>query len=292
MYKALAFTLAALLAVTLFASCGKDDVLPAVPETQATTGEDIPAIVNPETMDPDDQTIGEGEPSEAITTAVPTTTEEPTTEEPTTAAPKKPSGKEEIIAYVNGAMQKVRQEKPGYSFVERTDIDDSKMKTSSGLLDAVIPGIMRSAKGDYDWSAPQVTPRGADHNGVMPKVDLQGAWIKSATCSESGNDYKFRVSFVDEHAVNLVDANAVMHGRVMSAMVKSDIEDGAGKYGVKINKFDSFYSDSYIELIVDKSTGAVKKIHSFISLQATMTAKFGFTADASLPLANERNYTF
>jgi len=217
---------------------------------------------------------------------------ETTTEETTTGVPKT---KAEIIAYVNTTMQKVRAEKPGYTFTERTVIDDSRVSSSSGLINTIAPPAIRMAKGLWsNWTDPSVKAKGANHDGVHPKVDLTDNMIKSATCTERGGVYTIRIYFVNEHVSELpVDEKSTMHGKVMSAMEKGGIEDGVGQIpGLTMNKFDVLYSGSYIELTVDKTTGMPKKINSYVDMYVNMEARLGFNVDAAIPIGGDRVFTF
>ena len=289
----LALGLAALMLFACAACNGGKPEPTTAPETEITTTE-------PETLDVV-MTTGEDDTSEEPTTVDTTTTEEPSTVpgETTTIAPTtvagKPATKAEIIAYINTMMNKVRAEKPGYTFTERTVIDDSRISSSSGLINTVAPPAIRMAKGLWsNWTDPSVKAKGADHNGVHPKVDLTDKMIKSATCTESGGVYTIRVYFIDEHVPELpVDEKSTMHGRVMSAMEKGGIEDGVSKIpGLTMNKFDILYSGSYIEMTIDKATGMPKKINSYVDMYVNMEAKLGFNVDAAIPIGGDRVFTF
>ncbi|MCL1952780.1 MAG: hypothetical protein FWF60_08145 [Oscillospiraceae bacterium] len=226
------------------------------------------------------------------------TTEEPTTEETTTAETTTgvPQSKAEIIAYVNEVMKRVREEKPGYTFTERTVIDDQRISSSKGFINSVAPPLVRMAKGIWSkWTDPDVKAKGADHGGVHPKVDLTDSMVKSATCTESGGTYSIRINFVNENVPELpVNESSTMHGRVMSAMEKGGIEDGAGQVGVTMSKFGILYSGSYILMTVNKATGLPTKINSYVAENVDMIAKvplFG-EVDAKLPIAGDRMFTF
>ena len=68
------------------------------------------------------------------------------------------AGKAEIIAYVNGVMKKVRHDKPGYSFQERTIIDDTKISSASKLVDTLAPPVIRAAKSQWSKSCSTTCP--------------------------------------------------------------------------------------------------------------------------------------
>jgi len=275
--RLLALCAAAALLFTL-AACTKDKPSdPAEPDASVTTA------VEPDTLDV------------VVTTDVVEPVDEPETEtttvEETTGVP---SGKTEIVAYVNEVMAKVREEKPGYTKQERTHIDDKKITSSSGFIQSIAPPIIRMAKNTYsNWSDPKVKEKGGNHDGVMPKTDLKDSWVKSASLKDSGSTYNIRINLVDERVRELpANDKDTMHGKITMSFTKSDIEDGAGKVGVKILKFDCLYNGSYIEMTVDKATGLPKKIVAYTAEKVDLEAKLAFTVDASLPLANETMYTF
>ena len=203
--SALILGLAALLLFTC-AAC-KDDPDP----TETTTAIDPYAlktdVTTAETGTSED--ISNTEPTSTEITSAEVSTTKPaenssvvtaTTETPaTTEANKKPGTKAEILAYINTAMQKLRGDKPGYTFTDRMIIDETKVSSENGFINTVAPTIIGMAKSAWaNWSDPVVTAKGADHSKVPPKTDLQDNWIKSATCTESGANYVIRVNIVQE----------------------------------------------------------------------------------------------
>ena len=302
--SALALGLAALLLFACAACGGGNKPEPTEPETsEATTTE-------PESLDVA-ATTGEDETSEEPASVDETTTEAPSTKPGETTAegatttvapttvPGKPSTKAEIVAYYNTAVAKVKADKPGYSFQERTHIDDTKISSSKGFLNAIAPAIVKMAKGLFSkWTDPSVKAKGADHGGFPPKAEIKPEWIKSATCTESGNSYQIRLNLVDEHVPELPESTQnTIHGKTIDRGVynRSSVMDGVEQLnGIDINKFACNYSGSYIDATVNKATGAIVKVTTWCSCQADVIAKvpvFG-ELDASVPLANESEYIF
>ena len=249
--------------------------------------EEITTELEPDTLD-----VASTE-DEDTTEEEDTTEGETTTEEATTGAPKT---KEEIIDYFNAAMVKVRADKPGYTNQERTLIDDTKISSSKGWINTIAPPIIRMAKGIWSsWSDPSVKAKGTDHSGLRPVSDIQSAWVKSATCTESGGNYSIRLYLVDERVRELpINESDTMHGKAIACYTKGDITDGAGDVGVDISKFDCRYSGSYIDCTINKATGAMVKMNTYSNAQVDLEAKVPVlgTLDASLPLAQERMFTF
>ena len=249
-------------------------------------------------------TTGEDDISEEPATVDAATAEEPstapgetTTEAPTTLAGK-PSTKAEIVAYYNTAVKKVKADKPGFVMNDRTHIDDQQIWISSSLLDAIAPGIIRMAKGAWsNWSDDRVTAKGASHDKFPPLADIQDSWIKSATCTESGNNYVIRINLVDERVATLpADNKSTMHGKVMDNGVHTtgSIQEGASDVGVNISKWDAQYRGSYINATINKTTGAIVSVIYYVDSLVSVTVKVPIISaqDATIPLATETRYVF
>jgi len=265
----------------------------AAPETEVTTTE-------PETLDVAGTSVGE-ETTEEPATMDGTTAETSGTvpgetsaiEAPTTMAGK-PATKAEIVAYVNTVMTNVRTVKPGYSMQEITHIDEDGITSSRGAIKTLAKGAVALSKGFWSkWTDPKVKEKGDDHNGVNPKTDLQESWVKSASCSESGNTYTIRVNIIDERVTKLPENEKdTMHGKIMMAQTKGGIEDGAAQIGIKMSKAEILYSGSYIVLTVNKTTGLPSKITAYTNYKLDMVADVLGGIDAVIPLANEKMFTF
>jgi len=280
----LAFGAAALLLAC--AACGGNPDPTTTPETEA-----IITTAEPGTL-------------EIVTSEVEETTEELTTVDvTTTAAPTtvsgKPSTKAEIVDYFNAAYKKVKAEKPGYTSHERTVIDKDKISSSKSWLESVASLVLPFAEGAFTkWTDPEVTARGADHSGLPPYVDVDPRWVKSAICTESGGNYMIRLNLVDESVPVLPkDGRTTIHGRMLDRGVYNweAVMDGIGQIPVikiEVNKFACKYSGSYLDAVIDRATGAVVKVTTWVNCQAEVEVKvpvFG-ALDASLPLGNESEY--
>ena len=302
MVKKVLALLAVLALLLAFASCKKAD--PQEETTvETTTAEDLAVVVTePDTTQTEEDT---SEPEDTTTDDAASTTEaqEVSTEEgatttkaePTTKAPAaKPSTKAEIVTYVNGVMTNVRTAKPGYTMQEITHIDGDGITSSNGAVKTLAKGVVSLSKSLWSkWTDPSVKEKGADHNGVNPKTDLQESWVKSASCSESGNNYVIRVNIIDERVTKLPENEKdTMHGKIMMAQTRGGIEDGAAQLGLKFSKAELFYSGSYIELTVNKATGLPTKITAYTNYKMDMVVDLFGGLDAVIPLANEKLFTF
>ncbi len=302
----LALTMAAAL-LFAFGACGNNKAETTTePITEATedvfaestTIEETSAIEETSTEAPVSETEASTTAGAIIaTSAATTTTKASDTQATTTAAPadKKPATKAEIIAYVNTAMQKLRADKPGYTFQERMQIDDKKVSSSKGWINSVAPPIIKMAKGAWGNYKSTTTAKGASHAEVMPKADLQSAWVKNASLTESGSNYKISIQLVSENVPTLpTSQSSTTHGKVTHVFTKSEIADGAGDMGVDISQFGVNYSGAIIEITLNKDTGKLSKITVLSPAMADMVAKvpvFG-ALDAKIPLTQDIIFTF
>ena len=259
-----------------------------------------PTTAAPETLDVVVTTDADETTGDALTEASTTQPGETSTAAPATL-PGKPTTKAEIVGYFNAAYKKVKTEKPGYTFHERTVIDKDGISSSKSWLESIASLVLPMAEGAFSkWTDPAVTARGADHSNLPPYVDVNPKWIKSATCTESGGNYQIRLSLVDESVPVLPkDGRTTIHGKMLDRGVYNwDAVIGGIEQipvvKIEINTFACDYSGSYLDAIINKTTGAVVKVTTWTTCQANVEAKvpiFG-TLDASVPLANESEYKF
>ena len=278
----LALGIAAML-LFAFAACNGNNP----PETDP----EITQEINLESDTIDAAATEDEEITEETTTEAP---EETTAEEATTGVPKT---KEEIVAYYNAAVAKVKADKPGYTMHDRTIIDRNKISSSSGLISGAVRVVMPIVERSFTkWSDPSVRAKGADHSKFPPLVDIKPEWIKSATCTESGNTYQIKLYLVDEKVPVLPESTQnTIHGKAIDRGVydKGAIMDGVEDIGmIDINKFACVYTGSYINATVNKDTGAIVKVTTFANCNVDVEAKVTLlgTLDASLPLGNETEY--
>ena len=304
MAKKILALLAALALLLAFASCGKAEDPTEAPTTTVEETEEVFLTTEPDTSETEEDT------AEGTTDAVgveTTTAEEvsskesetATTAETTTKPAGKPGTKEEIVAYFNDAYKKVKTEKPGYTFHERTDIDKNKIKSSKSWLESVASLVMPIAESAFTkWSDPEVTAKGADHSGLPPYVDVDPKWLKSATCTENGGNYVIRLNLVDENVPVLPkDSRTTIHGKMLDRGVYNwDAVIGGTEQipviKIEINTFACNYSGSYLDATINKTTGALVKVTTWTFCQAQVEVKvpiFG-VLDASVPLGNESEY--
>ena len=256
-----------------------------------------PEISEESTTEPEPDTIDVASTEDEETTE-PTTEEataegETTTAEAVTGAPKT---KAEIVAYYNEAVTKLKTDKPGYSMRDRTIIDKDKITSSSGLLSGAIRLVFPMIQNLFTkWSDPSVKAKGSSHDGFPPKGEIKPEWIKSATCTESGGNYRIKLVVVDENLPDLPDSTAnTIHGKVIDRGVydKHMVMDGVADIGmIDITKFACKYTGCYIDATVNKTTGAIVKVTTYTMAITDVGVKvLGGKLDATVPLGNETEY--
>ena len=201
------------------------------------------------------------------------------------------------MAYYNEAVTKLKADKPGYTMHDRTIIDKDKITSSSGLLSGAIRLVFPMIQNLFTkWSDPSVKARGSSHDGFPPKGEIKPEWIKSATCTESGGNYRIKLVVVDESLPDLPKSTAnTIHGKVIDRGVydQSMVTDGVADIGmIDVTKFSCKYSGCYIDATVNKATGAIVKVTTYtmamtdVEVKVTVLGKL----DATVPLGNETEY--
>jgi|GEM_PF-6653149 len=245
-------------------------------------------------------------PSEEITTEITTeeataATEPPTTEEPTTAAPQKPATKAEIVAYFNESVNRVKTERPGYTWSDRVIIDQDSIDCSNKLLDAVAPSVLSAVQGIAKFGVWQPQPpvaKGADHtqfpvSGKSWASKLDPGFVKSATCTESGGSYQIKIVLMNEDVPVLPSDPATLRtGKVMNAWDAGLREDAkAAEPFVTITGFGTNYRDASVTCTIDKETGSLKAITYVLSCIFEVDVKQFGKAHASVSFGREETYT-
>lgn len=220
----------------------------------------------------------------------------------TKAAVKKPSTTAEIVAYFNAAANKVKTDKPGYTFRDRTIIDDKNVTSSSGAIDNVAGPIIGLFASTTKW-ADSSTAKGANHNqfpvsGQAWASKLTVADIKDISITDGGKVYKIRIVLKDEN-LSAPPANvaSTMHGRIMNIWTKPDIDEGLNKAKAfaTIDKFSPQYSGSYVNCTIDKGTGNLQTItyysSAIVKMHISKILLIKSNVDVSIPIAQESQYT-
>jgi len=286
MKRIYALVLAAALLLA-FAACGKTQPVGA----QETTGE-TEAII---TTAVPEETTGEGESTtETIeVTSAPGESTSQATEEETTAK-KLPQGKEEIVAYYNEAVNRVKVEKPGFTWTQQTSVSNiessfSFIETAWSLARPFVPldvvDMPPAAKGS------------ADHD-VEFNVRLQPwssrlapSMASSATSVDKGSTWELRIDLKPEKCSQLPKVISDHdHGKVFTVFTYSTIYDLLEPYSwlATMESFAPSYHDSWVKLTLDKETDRPVKAEYMLTYDVLAGAKFvifpAFEATATISM--------
>jgi len=220
--------------------------------------------------------------AEAVTTAetiettaeMETATEESTAQETTTAVPKAPATIPEIVAYYNAAANRVKADKPGYSFTERTSIN-----SINGGAQWLVSIVNRAITDDTP-QAETVATGGNHRDFAVPGKDwaskLSAAAVHSATCAEKDGVYEIRIDMRTETQPDLPgDVEQHEHGKAFKIYDRGKIYGVMSGYEAlgKITKFAPTYHDCYILCAIDKSNGTMRSAQYYYTFDATIEGK-------------------
>jgi len=278
-------TLAIILSILLllaFAACGK--TAPANTEPEDTTAE-IEAIIT--TTQPEDISSAEEE-----TSAIEETADE-------SAAAQIPETKEEIVAYFNEVVNRVKVEKPGFTWTIQNIVKN--IASSSSFIDRAAGMAMRFVPLDVQPGTPAA--KGADHNADF---NVRGqAWssrltpqaVSKASLTDKGKTWELRVDLKPEKRDSLaVNSSDHDHGKVFSVFTYSSIHDAVDPYSwlATMNFFKPSYHSSWAKLTIDKQTDRLLRAEYMLTMDAAIGAKFAiFPAfDATCTVSEHNIYTF
>jgi len=315
--RVFAVSAAILLLLTMLAGCGNNEPAATEPES-TTTACDSTAPVTETTTEAATEAATElttaattetpaetstAAPASSSTTAAttvrPTTTRPPVTTTAKPTAPAKPGTTAEIVAYFNAAANKVKADKPGYTYKARTVIDEKRVSSPNRLLDKAAPPILSMVKGFWaNWTPDEVIAKGGDHSefpvaGQSQAGKLEPSWVKSAVCTEKGGVYDIKIVLKDERVPALpAERTSTKHGQLVAVFTKAEIADGASRLGVKITQFDALYSGCYVQCTVDKAAGSMKSATYYLDMTAELTARVPVlgSISATIPIAQESVY--
>jgi len=321
MKKTLVTSLALLLCMALifsFAAC-KDKNEPAGltdPETEASTLPEYPTD-EPTTEAPTTEEPTTEAPTETVTevpvsdpTSAPGTSVDPTSAtatvsssatETTTETVKVPKTKAEIVEYFNAASNKVKTDKPGFTWKERLLIDEKNVWVDSGALDALAPTLIKLTKNLYsNWTDKNGAEKGGNHNNYpSPGKDwsskLTPDMVKSATITDKGATYEIKLTLNNETVKELPkDRATTNHGKAMDVWETSQIMDGMVNYEkyISMNQFTQNFIGSTITVTVDKALGRVTKANYTQVMMIDLNVKVIMlgTHDAKVPMTKEAEY--
>lgn len=274
--------------VVSFAACGKTEDETTEPETQVTE-----ETVFEETTEAESVT---DETSAEVTEAESETASETETEE-TTEEAKAPETKEEIVAYFNEAVNKV---KPNAKSITVKSVENKPAgnveglpKTLSSIADSVISG---NTGVDEDASNKTYTSS-ADKNAKFPVENeswsskLTAADVTSATIKENNGKYTITLKTVaDGKSENVVHGSghaAKAFNVIMPSVINENVPSVVAKM-FSVGKAALNYPSSTVTVVIDKETGNVESAD--YDLYWTMNIPLGDTV-VVIPFETISKYT-
>ncbi|MCL2494235.1 MAG: hypothetical protein FWE98_01090 [Oscillospiraceae bacterium] len=201
MKRILVLLLALAMIVTVFAACKKTPDPDPTPTTE-------PVVVD--ITDPDDEITTEPgdeittEPGDEVTTEPPAdvTTEAPTgdvTEAPDALTPDK-MNKEQLVAYYNEAINKVRSDKPGYTRVEVLKINKLTTTFVGGALDGPLNKVVESQMpGNPETKTKNKGDSNVDHFYIDQQTSqVRASDVATATAKKEGDNYVITLTLGNE----------------------------------------------------------------------------------------------
>jgi hypothetical protein len=183
-----------------------------------------------------------------------------------------PATPAEIVDYFNLAANRVKSDKPGYTFTMTPKTEESKITISENvpfrdfIAKFIVSAINKSSK------EPVTIEKGSTHDEFPAKghswaSKLVPAALSGATCTDKGGYYEIELKFREEKLSALPDEpETTMHGKAFSLLTNQDFRQAFGGFdvklpGLKINvgneKFVPAYKGCYIQCKIEKSTGSM-----------------------------------
>lgn len=209
-------------------------------------------------------TTNAGEETTAVSTTGPTLSLSPLS---TTA---------EIVSFFNAAANKVKQEKPGYTFTSKANADKKNIAVSDNVpFHSMIASFAASSINSAKKDAVTIS-KGASHDDFPVKGQnwaskLDATALTSASLKENGNYYEIELKFKDEKLPALPEKNNTSaHGKAFSLLMNEDFHSEFGGFNTKFmginirvdnQKFEPTYKGSTIKCKIDKAGNMVSAVY-------------------------------
>ena len=230
-------------------------------------------------------------PDAAGGTTIPTTAP---TAAPTTAAPKKPESTAEIVAYFNAAANRVKTERPGYTWTETAVI---------GEITGTAQWLVNQAVGLFSQKPKEMpaAAKGASHmefpaKGQNPASRLEASAVERASCTEKNGIYEIAIYLKDEKCAalpsNPLDTN---HGKVLNVLTYGQVFESIEplKSFAQITAFAPTYTGSYVKCTVNAGSGQMRTAEYYFATVADIQAKVTILGNVQVvvPYAMWQKYT-
>lgn len=262
------------LAISVLTSCGEKQPVSSIP---AETALDLDTVTT-EVTDSDDITAVNFE--ETTTETVSQTEVETTTE----AAP---STVEEIVAYFNTSVNKVKPiAKKVVKNYEKRTVNEDRVVFPAGL-ESTAEKMMASFMKDDNDPIVYETREDITNEFIVPNQyyssRLNSEWVKSATLTDKGEQYIVYIKLKDQE--NPSAGNGI--GAVCDVIEVAEVAEKASF----VERFTADYYNCEITATIDKASGNVVHIRYITPVALEMTVNMFGTHDASVGFTFEKDYT-
>ena len=270
-----------LILLTLSA-CGEKRPVSSIPAETALNSETITA----EVTDSGDATVADSEEKTTIVSAETTETVSQTVAESTTAA-SVPTSVEEIVAYFNTSVNKVKPiAKKVVKNYEKRTVNEDKVVLPAGLESTARNMMSTLMKDDTDPIVYE-TREDITNEFIVPNQyyssRLKTEWVKSATLTDKGEQYIVHIKLKDQE--NPTAGNGI--GSVCDVIEVAEVAEKASF----VERFTADYYNCEITATVDKASGNVVHITYITPVALEMTVNMFGTHNGSVGFTFEKDYT-
>lgn len=271
-----------ILALSVLSGCGEKQPVSSIPDGTTVNDKTTYAEV---TYVADETTVGSEEET-TLTLAETTETVSLTAVEETTEDAA-PSTVEEIVAYFNTSVNKIKPSaKKVVKNYEKRIVNEDKLVLPKAL-ESVAPGMISTFMKDDTEPIIYETREDITNEFIVPgqpySSRLEAEWVKSATCKDNGNQYIIHIKLKNHK--NPTSGNGV--GAVCDVIEAHEVEEKASF----IKKFDTEYCNCEVIATVDKASGNIVHIRYIVPVVLEITVDMFGTHDAAAGLTFEKDYS-
>lgn len=272
------------IALSVLSGCGEKQPVSSLPDETSVN------VVTTAVQVTDAAEITAASSEEKTTSALQETTETATVlqtaAEETTAADTL-SGVEEIVAYFNAAVNKIKPNaKKVVKNYEKRIVNEEKLVLPKAL-ESIAPGMISTFMKDDTEPIVYETREDITNEFIVPEQTyssrLEPEWVKSATCKDNGNEYIIHIRLKNHKN----PTSGIGVGAVCDVIETHEVAEKASF----IKKFSAEYYNCEVIATVDKASGNVVHIRYIVPLVLEITVDMFGTHDAAAGLTFEKDYT-
>lgn len=178
--------------------------------------------------------------------------------------PHKPSSKEEIVAYFNTVINKVKPDAKAITQTNETSYPAGNVDLGSlGVFESTVDKLISANMGEKEERCGLTVTSVADKNRIFPVENeewsskLTAADVKEAKCVEKDGIYTIGLRLVDDDLNPSADHGEGHCGKAMSIVRPQAVRDNAGAASSLLDGLKIGYENSTIIIKVDAETGNV-----------------------------------